>query len=102
MNSQRTHRNGRFGEPGCLVEEGLVLSYARMLKDASAAGSVCRLLQGKNIGLVCEAPVSEAASLFKSAATELGATVAHVKPSLSASKHGRRGAANFSDAGPVV
>ena len=85
MNSQRTQQNARFGETGSLLEEGLVLSYARMLKDASAAGSVRRFLQGKNIGLVGEAPDSAAAILFRSAATELGAAVAHVKPSLSVS-----------------
>jgi ornithine carbamoyltransferase len=85
MNFQHAQRNARFGEPGSPAEEGLVLSYARMLRDASAAGSIRRLLQGKNIGLVCEVPDSAASTLFRSAATELGASVAHVKPSLSAS-----------------
>lgn len=83
MNSERPPRKPRSGEADRLAEEGLILSYARMLQGAGRAGSVRRFLQGKNIGLVCEAPDSAAAALFKSAATELGATVSNVKPSLS-------------------
>ena len=60
-----------------------VLAIARRLQRAYEAGDVQRLLQGKNLGLLCEQGGSADAALFRQAATELGAHVAHVRPSLS-------------------
>ena len=41
------------------------------------------LLRGKNLGLLCEADDDGDAALFRRAAVELGAHVAHIRPSLS-------------------
>ena len=59
-----------------------VLASARALLRASQAGKAQALLRGKNLGLLCEADNGDAA-LFRHAATEMGAHVAHIRPSLS-------------------
>jgi len=41
------------------------------------------LLRGKNIGLLCESETDADAELLRGAAQELGANVAHIRPSLS-------------------
>ena len=60
-----------------------VLANARNLQRAAETGSSQKLLRGKNIGLLCEADTEEDATLFRRAASELGAHVARIRPSLS-------------------
>ena len=59
-----------------------VLTRARSLQRAARTGATQPLLRGKNLGLLCEADGADA-SLFRRAASELGAHVAHIRPSLS-------------------
>ncbi|MEO5509444.1 MAG: ornithine carbamoyltransferase [Longimicrobiales bacterium] len=63
-------------------EVSALLVDARALQRAAAAGHTQPLLRGKNFGLLCEADDVDAA-LFRSAAMEMGARVAHIRPSLS-------------------
>jgi ornithine carbamoyltransferase len=63
-------------------ELSTVLDHARALQRAALAGTTQPLLRGKNLGLLCEADDGDAA-LFRRAASELGAHVAHILPSLS-------------------
>ena len=60
-----------------------VLANARTLQRAAEAGTTQPLLRGKNLGLLCEADDALDAALFRRAAVELGAHVAHIRPSLS-------------------
>jgi len=60
-----------------------VLANARTLQRAAEAGKTQPLLRGKNLGLLCEADGDADAALFRRAAVELGAHVAHIRPSLS-------------------
>ncbi len=74
----------------------LVLNSARALQRAAASGGSQGLLQGKKLGLLCQTDIdgdkegdsgSDAqsnadAAAFRRAASELGAHVAHVRPSL--------------------
>ena len=60
-----------------------VLANARSLQRAAEAGQTQLLLRGKNLGLLCEADDDGGAALFRRAAVELGAHVAHIRPSLS-------------------
>lgn len=62
-----------------------LLADARLLQRAAQAGAARPLLRGKNLGLLCadDAPGNDDAALFRRAATELGAQVAHIRPSLS-------------------
>jgi ornithine carbamoyltransferase len=60
-----------------------VLAMAVALEQAARSGGPRPSLAGKKIGLVCENLTSPEALAFLSAATELGAHVAHVRPSLS-------------------
>lgn len=62
--------------------EALLVS-ARTLQQAAAAGRIQPLLRGKNLGLLCEDDAQHTAMLFRRAASELGAHVAHIRPSLS-------------------
>ena len=62
-----------------------LLMQAQALQRAAVAGQERPApLRGKNIGLLCDTVESSAAARFRHAATELGAQVAHVRPSLSA------------------
>jgi ornithine carbamoyltransferase len=63
-----------------------LLASARALKLAADAGSSQPLLRGKNLGLFSEAQDSIEATLFHRAATDLGAHVAHILPSVSGLK----------------
>jgi len=63
-------------------EVNAVLASARTLQRAAQTGTTQPLLRGKNLGLLCEADDDDAA-LFRRAALELGAQVAHIRPSLS-------------------
>lgn len=61
-----------------------VLAGARTLQDSAGAGQTCDALRGKRIGMLCETNDAPDAILFRGAAVELGAHVAHLRPSLSA------------------
>jgi ornithine carbamoyltransferase len=65
------------------AEAGAVLASARSLQRAAAAGRTQQLLRGKNLGLLCQDDTQPDAVLFRRAAVELGAHVAHVGMSLS-------------------
>ena len=60
-----------------------LLANARSLQRAAKAGETQPVLRGKNLGLLCEADNDGGAALFRRAAVELGAHVAHIRPSLS-------------------
>jgi len=59
-----------------------LVAGAHALQRAEALGALPRLLEGKNIGLLCTAPESAEAALFERAASELGARVARISPEL--------------------
>lgn len=61
-----------------------VLADARSLQLIARSGQSHSLLRGKKLGLLCEADNELDAILFRGAALEMGAHVAHVRPSLSA------------------
>ena len=63
-------------------DAALVLDQARSLQRAAAAGELSASLRGRKLGLLCEADDSSDAVLFRRAAVELGAQVAHIRPSL--------------------
>src|SRR5256885_17051908 len=69
-------------EPMSPRDMNAVLASARSLQRAAQAGATQPLLRGKNLGLLCEANDANA-DLFRRAASELGAHVAHIRPSLS-------------------
>lgn len=62
-----------------------LVESARVLRRAAAMGALPRLLEGRNLGLLCEQQDSAEAALFERAATELGARVARISADLSAS-----------------
>lgn len=64
-------------------ELSALLANARALQRAAQTGTTQPLLKGKNFGLLCEAGDDPDAQLFRRAAVELGAHVAHIRPSLS-------------------
>lgn len=61
-----------------------LLAHAGMLQRAAENGKTPTLLKGKKLGLLCEADDDGEAALFRRAAVELGAHVAHVRSNLSA------------------
>ncbi len=63
-------------------EEDGLLASARLLREAAASGRTRSLLRDKFIGLLAENDDGEKVDLFTSAAVELGARVAHIRPSL--------------------
>lgn len=63
-------------------EAAAIVGRALMLQRAQGTGHVQPVLRGKYLGLVCERDDVDGALLFRRAATELGARVAHVRPSL--------------------
>lgn len=63
-------------------ELSVVLSSARALQRAAAAGAPAPLLRGRKFALMSESADDDEARLFCRAATELGAHVAHIKPSV--------------------
>ncbi|HEX6704839.1 MAG TPA: ornithine carbamoyltransferase [Albitalea sp.] len=70
-------------EPLSPLEASALLAQARALQRAAKAGTPQPLLKGKNLGLLCAAGDDADALLFRRAATELGAHVSHIRPSLS-------------------
>ena len=65
------------------LEVTSLLCRARLLQRAALDGNTPRLLRGKNLGLLCETAPDESQALFRSAAAELGAHVAVMRPGLS-------------------
>ena len=65
-------------------DASFLLDSARALGLAAAAGELQALLRGRKFGLLCEADGDGDGELFCRAATELGAHVAHIRPSLTA------------------
>jgi ornithine carbamoyltransferase len=65
------------------AEESALLASARTLQHAAVSGLTQPLLRGKNLGLLCHDDTQPEAVLFRRAATELDAHVAHVAMSLS-------------------
>ncbi len=65
------------------TDEQALIGQARMLQRAAAAGRVLALLRDKNLGLLCADDTLPSALLFRQAASELGARVAHIGMSLS-------------------
>ncbi len=63
---------------------GIVLENVRALQRAAEAGELRALLRGRKLGLLCEAEAAgdDEAVMFCSAAAELGAHVANIRPSL--------------------
>jgi len=59
-------------------DEKALLDQARSLQRAAAAGRVQPLLRDKNLGLLCADDTQAHALLFRQAASELGAHVAHI------------------------
>lgn len=55
---------------------------ATAFKHAAREGRAARPLQGKNLGLICEAEDSPDATLFEDAAKALGAHVVRIRPSV--------------------
>ena len=61
---------------------GLV-ALARELLSTSHTGVAGRVLRGKNLAVLCDTVDADGAELFQRAASDLGAQVAHLRPSLS-------------------
>ena len=83
MHSFLTHRHLQAFEPMSPRDFGALLASARALQRSAQASTTQPLLRGKNLGLMCEAADEADAALFHRAAAELGAHVAHIRPSLS-------------------
>jgi ornithine carbamoyltransferase len=83
MGSARTPRHAPV--PGSLSpgDESILIDQARSMQRAAAAGRVQPLLRGKNLGLLCADDTQSQALLFRRAASELSAHVAHIGISLS-------------------
>ncbi|HWK84950.1 MAG TPA: ornithine carbamoyltransferase [Caldimonas sp.] len=64
-------------------DSDVVLANARLLGQAAATRQTASLLRGKNLGLLCESVDAGDALRFCRAAKDLGAHVAHIRPSLS-------------------
>lgn len=64
------------------LDAGALLAQARALKLAAQSGAIQPLLKGKNLGLLCESLDDADAALFRRAASDLGARVSHIRPSL--------------------
>lgn len=65
-------------------EAEAVLSQALALWRAERAGTASPWLKGRRFGLLCDDSDSADAQLFRRAASELGAHVSYVRPTLSA------------------
>ena len=83
MGSARTPRHAPASTSLSPGDERTLLDQARSLQRAAAAGRVQPLLRGKNLGLLCVDDTQPQALLFRRAASELGAHVAHIGMSLS-------------------
>jgi ornithine carbamoyltransferase len=61
----------------------VLLANARQLERAVDKMPMSGLFRGKNLGLLCQTEVADDALLFRRAAEDLGARVAHIRSSLS-------------------
>ena len=79
------HSNLAF-DPNSITprDQSFVLDTARALLLSAAAGERRALLRGRQFGLLCESGTDADCTLFRRAALELGAHVAHIRPSLMA------------------
>ena len=71
--------------PGATASVGdteAVLSQARALWRAERSGAARPWLKGRRLALLCDDAESADAQLFRRAATELGAHVSHIRPTL--------------------
>lgn len=73
----------RAGTPLPSGQRQALIAGAQALKRAALAGGCAPLLRGRNLGLLCEQDDCAEALLFRRAATDLGAHVAHIRPSAS-------------------
>lgn len=83
MGSARTPRHAPAPASLPPSDEQALLDQARSLQRAVAGGRGQALLRGKNLGLLCADDTQAQALLFRQAASELGAHVAHIGMSLS-------------------
>lgn len=84
------HRHQPACENLSPAEVAALLASARSLQSAATAGRPQPLLRGKNLGLLCDDDAQRDAMLFRRAATELGARVAHIRNSLDAGTDSQR------------
>ncbi len=71
-------------KPAPIGDVDALLVSARLLQQATPASEIRRLLRGKNIGLVCASDDAPDAIFFHRAASELGASVSHIRPGVPA------------------
>jgi len=83
MGSAPTPRHAPAPASPAPGDETALLDQARSLQRTVACGRVQPLLRGKNLGLLCADDTQAQALLFRQAASELGAHVAHIGMSLS-------------------
>ena len=82
MAPARLQRHAPAPEVLSPADEQALLEQARGLQRAASAGRSQPLLRGKNLGLLCADDTQPQALLFRQAASELGAHVAHIGMSL--------------------
>ena len=82
MHSTLRHHGVLAFDPIAPRDASIVLDCARALQLAARAGDLRASLRGRKFALMCEADESGDAALFRRAAVELGAHVAHIRPSL--------------------
>ncbi len=89
MHTTLSHYGLLAFDPIAPRDVAFVLDNARALQTAAQAGGAQALLRGRKFGLMCESDNENVsgsacdAALFRRAAVELGAHVAHIRPSLS-------------------
>ena len=81
MHTTLSHHGVLAFDPIAPLDASFVLDHARALQLAARAGDMRAPLRGRKFGLICEADESGDAALFRRAAVELGAHVAHIRSS---------------------
>lgn len=82
MNLPPNERPALAAGSGSSDDLSALLAIARTLARTAKSGGPGTPLRGKNLGLLCEFDVDAEAALVRRAALELGAHVAHIRPSL--------------------
>lgn len=82
MHPTLSHHGDLAFDPLAPRDVSIVLDNARALQQATEAGELRTLLRGRKLGLLCGDGGDDDALLFCRAAAELGAHVAHIRPSL--------------------
>ncbi len=82
MHTTLSHHTVLAFDPIAPRDAAVVLDHARAVMRAAAAGELRESLRGRKLGLLCKAEDDGDAALFRRAAMELGAHVAHIHPSL--------------------